>query len=180
MALLLYCHVIEANFIYHCVWNLLLTIEREPPKLFSFLGHYKNGKPPGVPQKIEEIKRKASRNDLDGLGRIFDEIVRADIRNAFFHSDYILYGEELRLKHRSSEYRKIPLEDVFLLLRKCLHFFGTFSEALMKARKSFPKDHVIKNRRSPSGSPLSSVEVLLDADTGIAIGFKSSYPLPLW
>src|SRR6202162_3943559 len=37
-ALLLYCHIIEANFIYHCLYNLLLTLEgRAPPKVFSFL-----------------------------------------------------------------------------------------------------------------------------------------------
>ena len=43
-ALLLYCHIIEANFIYHCLYNLLLTLEgRAPPKVFSFLDKYRNG-----------------------------------------------------------------------------------------------------------------------------------------
>ena len=52
IALLLYCHITEANFLYHCLYNLLLTIEHQPPKIFSFLDKYKNGVPPSVSAKL--------------------------------------------------------------------------------------------------------------------------------
>src|SRR6266566_354700 len=98
--LLLYCHIIEANFIYHCLYNLLLTVEGQaPPKVFSFLDKYKNGIPPGVPVKIGEIKAKAIEHKFLDINAIFDQIVRPEIRDAFLHSDYILIEDELRLKH---------------------------------------------------------------------------------
>jgi len=88
LALMLYCHIIETDFPYHCLYNLLLTVEgREPPKTFSFLDKYKSGIPPSVPDRLAAIKAKAIEHKFLGINAIFDQIVRADIRNVFVHSD---------------------------------------------------------------------------------------------
>ena len=179
IALLLYCHITEANFLYHCIYNLLLSAEGQPPKVFNFLDKYKNGVPPSVPAKLAEINAKSVQLGLSGIKLIFDEIIRPEIRNAFFHSDYIIFDDELRLKHRGSQYAKIPLRDVFALLEKTMDFFNSFMEALMKARRSFPRGHMITNRKSLTGVPLCSVEVLVD-DQGVVYGFQGSDPLPIW
>ncbi len=179
IALLLYCHLTEANYLYHCVYNLLLTIERQPPKVFSFLDKYRNGIPPSVTAKIMEITSKAKQNGLVGIGDMFTEIIKPDVRNAFFHSDYILFDGEVRLKHRGSEYARIPYQSVFELVEKTVDFFNGFMELLLEARRSFPKGHKITGRKTPDGRNLSSVAVLTD-DDGMTIGFEGSDPLPLW
>lgn len=179
MALLLYCHITEANFIYHCLYNLLLIVEGQPPKLFSFIDKYKNGVPPSVSAKVSEIKSKAERSGFSDIKNIFDEIIRPDIRNAFFHSDYIIFNGELRLKHRGSQYARIPLTDVFILVEKTMEFFNAFMKLLSEARRSFPKGHRITGRKSPDGRDLSSINVTVD-ENGIAIGFSTSDPLPIW
>jgi hypothetical protein len=179
IALLLYCHIVEANFLYHCLYNMLLTVAREPPKVFSFLERYKNGVPPSVSSKLVEIKARASQHGFDQIKLVFDEIVRPDIRNAFFHSDYILFAGELRLKHRGSQYASIPQKEVFALVEKTLDPFCTFMNLLGEARRSFPKGYRITGRKTPNGQNLSSVEVLVDED-GVAIGFSGSDPLPIW
>jgi hypothetical protein len=179
IALLLYCHVIEASYLYHCIYNLLLTIERNPPKVFNFLEKYRNGVPPAMTTKISEIISKATQNGFVGFVKIFDQIVKPDIRNAFFHSDYILFNGELRLKHRGSQIARIPYADIFQLVEKTIDFFNGFMDLLLEARRSFPKDYKITNRKTPSGQNLSSVTVLTD-DNGIAIGFEGSDSLPIW
>jgi len=100
IGLLLYCHITEANFFYHCIYNLLLTVEGRPPKLFSFLDKYRNGVPPSVSAKLTEIGNKAVAHGFNGIKPIFEEIIRPEIRNAFFHSDYILFDGELRCGFR--------------------------------------------------------------------------------
>lgn len=179
IALLLYCHLTEANYLYHCIYNLLLTIEGRPPKVFSFLDKYRNGIPPSVSAKLSELRSKAKQNGFVGIDEIFNEIIRSDIRNAFFHSDYILFDNELRLKHRGSELARVPYADVFALLEKAVDFFNGFMGLLMEARRSFPKGHRIINRKTPDGRNLSSIRVLTD-DKGVAVGFEGSDPLPLW
>lgn len=179
LTLLLYCHLTEASYIYHCIYNMLLTIERQPPKVFSFLEKYRNGIPPSVTAKIAEINSKAQQNGFLGISNIFTEIVRPDIRNAFFHSDYILFDSELRIKHRGSEYARIPYQDVFALLEKTVDFFHGVMELLVEARRSFSRGYKIAGRKALDGRNLSSVTVLTD-DEGMAIGFEGSDPLPIW
>ena len=179
-ALLLYCHIIEANFIYHCLYNLLLTVEGQaPPKVFGFLDKYKNGIPPNVSVKIGEIKAKAIEHKFLDINAIFDQIVRPEIRDAFLHSDYILIEDELRLKHRGSQYARIRLPEVLELVQKTVDWFNLFMGLLAASRRSFPKGHRIAGRKSPSGQNLGSVEVLVD-ERGLATGFKPSDALPLW
>jgi hypothetical protein len=179
MALFLYCHIIEANFIYHCVYNMFLTIEGlEPPKVFSFLDKYKNGVPPSVSAKLSEIKARATDHGFQALNSIFDEIIRPDIRNAFFHSDYILFDDELRLKHRGWP-ASMPLPDVFALVQKTVEFFEKFMVLRNEGLRSFPRGYVITGRKSPRGHNLADVNVLVD-EGGLANGFSVDRPLPLW
>jgi len=177
LMLFLYCHITEADFLYHCLYNLLLTIEGQPPKMFSFLDLYRNGIPPSFSKKLSEIKKKASKNGFESIESILEEIVRSDIRNAFYHSDYILFENEMRLKHNG--YQIVSFPEVIDLVDKAMSFFNFFFAQLVKARSSFQKGHKITGRKTPNGEPLSSVDVTVD-DNGIAIGFSTSDPLPVW
>jgi hypothetical protein len=177
VALFLYCHITEADYIYHCLFNMLLTLDDQQPNLFNFLQKYRKGVPPSFSVKIAEIRALATKLHFEQLNTIFDEIVRTDIRNAFFHSDYILYNGELRLKHRGAA--AIPFDEVSGLLGKSLDFFYGFMTLQSKALRSFPKGYKITGRKRPGWGALASVDVLVD-DDGLASGFSTSDPLPLW
>jgi len=179
LALFLYCHITEANYIYHGLYNMLLTVDGQQPKLFNFLTKYRKGVPPSFSAKITEIRNMADNLDFKDLNVIFDEIVRTDIRNAFFHSDYILFEGELRLKHRGSEIKSVPLQEITGLVGKALDFFYGFMNLQAKALRSFPKGYRITGRKRPGWGSLASIDVLVD-DDGIASGFSTSDPLPLW
>jgi hypothetical protein len=180
LALLLYCHITEANYHYHCLYNLLQTVDGQIPKLFNFLDKYNKGNPPSVSAKISSIRALANKHGQTGVCSIFDEIIRPDIRNAFFHSDYILFEGELRLKHRGSQIARIPFSEVIELVGKTADYFKGVLLALDRARRSFPKDYQIANRKSKDGTmQLCPVEVTID-DAGYAIGFKITRPGPVW
>ena len=180
LALLLYCHITEANFIYHCIYNMLLTVSGKQPNVFTFVNKYKSDVPPSVGVKLKEIRTAAKAAGRDNIPIIFDEIFKPAIRNAFFHSDYILFGEELRLKHRGSEYEKIPINDMLSLLENTLSFVNAVSHNIQEGRKSFPVGYTIVDRKNAHGGNLASANVVVDEESGLATGFSISDPLPLW
>lgn len=179
LALVVYCHITEASFLYHDVFNLLLAADGQPVRVFNFMHKFRNGKPPSVNAKLSDIKATADRMGYAAITVIFDEIWRPDLRNAVFHSDYILFENELRVKHRASQIAKIPLEQIFDLLQKALHLFDAVLDVRATGLRSFPKGHRITRRKSTTGQNLASIDVKVNED-GLAYGFSSSDPLPIW
>ncbi|MFW6155468.1 MAG: hypothetical protein ACOC95_09645 [Planctomycetota bacterium] len=88
-----------ANFLYHDVFNLLLAADGRPPRIFNFMHKMRNGNPPSVNARIADIKAAADRMEHAAIASMFDEIWKPELRNAVFHSDYILFENELRIKH---------------------------------------------------------------------------------
>ena len=99
-----YCQITEANYPYHVLYNMLLSIEgKSPPKLFNFLDKYRGPVPPAVKEKVKEISDKAIALNHAKIKTILDETFNVQIRNAVSHADYILYQNEFRLKHRGNQ-----------------------------------------------------------------------------
>jgi len=72
---MLYCHIIEANFIYHVLYNMLLSAENEGhPRVFNFLDKYRNGNPPSAKSKVKEICKKSKLLKIDELDKILNEV----------------------------------------------------------------------------------------------------------
>lgn len=179
LALVAYCHITEADFLYHDVFNLLLAADGQPVRVFNFTHKVRNGKPPSVNAKLTDIKATADRMEHSDITTMFDEIWQPDVRNAVFHSDYILFENELRIKHRMSQIAKIPLEQVFDFLQKALHLFDAVLDVRAKGLRSFPKGYRITGRKSSQGRNLAAIDVTVD-ENGYACGFSTSDPLPVW
>lgn len=178
IGLLLYCHITEASYIYHVIYNLLLTVEKQPPKVFSFLDKYRGAVPPSATAKVNEIRKKCSALGYDGLDAVLDDLLRPDIRNAFYHSDYIIFDDKMRLKHKGSEIKQIPLSEIFRLIEKTTDFFNLMTTAISDGRRVFPEGYKIEGRKNSAGQSLSSINVIVSE--GMVTGFSSSDPLPLW
>lgn len=180
LLLQMYCQVTETSYIYHIIYNMLLTIDnQEPPRLFNFLDKYRGPVPPSVSVKHQSIKDLASTHNLNGLIGIFDKIYNSDIRNAVSHADYILFNDEFRLKHRGDAIKKIKLDEVYDLVNYAVIFFQTFFQISYKHKKSYKNDYVIENRKGKAGNNLSSIKVIVDK-SGLLSGFQTCDPLPIW
>jgi hypothetical protein len=106
LALISYCHITEMNLPYELLANLLrLKIGKkystEP------LGHLatpifrkkvlKRIRPASPEKKIEEIEKLSIDAALPDVGRALRQIYDPVIRNAFYHSDYVLHDDGMRL-----------------------------------------------------------------------------------
>lgn len=180
LLLLCYTQITEANYIYHVIYNMLISIENEnPPKLFNFLDLYNNGIPPSVRSKVELICKKADKNGHQGIKELLNTVFDYSIRNAISHADYILYKNELRLKHKGSEIKKIELDNVFILVQRTIIFFETFFNVSDAHRKSYADGHVIGNRKNNNGQSLANIILRVDPQLGLN-GFQQTDPLPTW
>ncbi len=117
LLLVTYCQILESSYLYHIIYNLLSCIKGdEPPKVFNFLEFYKAGVPPSVWRKVEEINSLSKAVDDEKSGKILIEIFDQPIRNAVSHADYILFKDELRLKHKGNDIKKIPIHSFQMLM----------------------------------------------------------------
>ncbi len=180
LLLQMYCQVTEAGYLYHIIYNMLLTVDNEePPRLFNFLDKYRGPIPPNVGVKLNSIKTLSSKHKLNGLIDIFKKIYDYDIRNAVSHADYILFEDEFRLKHRGDVIKKIKLDDVYDLVNYAVIFFQTFFAVSYKHKTSYKNDYVINNRKGKAGNNLSSIKLKV-GKSSVLIGFEAMDPLPVW
>jgi hypothetical protein len=128
LALVSYCHVTEMDVPYELLANLLrlrlggkyaihpfrhLTKPQKQPKKGKGWG---NSRPPSPEAKIKEIERLATEAQVPQVGEALRGIYDSVIRNAVYHSDYVLHDESMRLL---SSYRKSKETN---MLTKIIHF----------------------------------------------------------
>lgn len=180
LLLLLYCQITESSYMYHVLYNMLLCIENEsPPKVFNFMDKYKKGTPPSVKSKVRQIREKAEKHGQQELSTCLNKFFHSPLRNAISHADFILYRDELRLKHKGDEIEKMKLQDVVNLINAALMFFQTFFQTLDKHKMSYKDEYVICGRKNKVGHNLMSITLKVDSN-GVLIGFSGSDPLPMW
>ena len=178
--LLLYCQITEASYLYHILYNMLLCIEgKTPPKVFNFLDQVNKGNPPSVKSKVSQITKKATQNGQTKLVEALTFIFDSSVRNAISHADYILFNDELRLKHKGNEIRKIKLAEVAQLISSALEFFEVFFQVVQKHKTSYKDGHLITGRKNNQGHSLMSIKLKVDEKHGL-YGFSGSDPVPLW
>lgn len=143
LSLLLYCHVVEAKYVYEVIANFLRVANGEGyttdpiqhlykvPKLPAKNGGPLQAIPPSAKRVIGELQklaRVARQPDIAAiLGEMFDE----NVRNAFSHSDYIIKGHEFQSPN--CWFRKgqiwsqvMHLQDLVDLINRGLAFFQAF------------------------------------------------------
>jgi hypothetical protein len=180
LLLLCYTQITEANYLYHVIYNMLISIENgNLPKVFSFLDLYKNGIPPSVKSKVGMICEKSEKLGHQRIKDLLENIFDYGIRNAISHADYIIYKDELRLKHKGSDIRIIKLDDVFDLVQRTIIFFEVFFKTSDTHKKSYSDGYVISNRKNEKGQNLASITLKVNPKVGL-IGFQQSDPLPTW
>ncbi len=96
-----YCHIMEADFAYLVIWNLLRILNKQK-SMWTFYNCDENGDPiknkkDGYSvlrfplEKINAIKIIADKIDL-GIGNILLKLWKSELRNSFSHSQYYWMG----------------------------------------------------------------------------------------
>jgi hypothetical protein len=99
LLLFIYCHITEANDFYCIVANLLRIITGKRYQSDPFWGEiHSSGTTASKPySKVKRIIEFASEANMPLIGELYKDCLLSEIRNAFFHSDYVLHKDEFHI-----------------------------------------------------------------------------------
>ncbi len=159
LALLLYCHLVEADAPYEILSNLFSTIAGDRYNADPFRSLYrKKGKglwkqpvPPSVPMKIRCLCEAAEKQGVSELPRLLNWMFNDVVRNAFVHSDYTIHDGEFRV--RNALFRRgdvleqmIDLKSLINVVNRGLAFFNGFIQVYTNHRLSYKENKKIVGR----------------------------------
>ena len=169
IALLLYCHIYESNFIPKMLYNLLTLIENGTYSEWPFPYNAKKHYDASADTKLKMIKEKALCLNLNSFVDLIDFIYDKTVRNSFFHSDYTFHpqnGIYFSVERNATTVIK-TYDEMDLLLNSMFIFYETFIETWLKYKKSYSDGYKIK----VPNAPLVNI-LMVDKDTNEVIGIS--------
>lgn len=164
LMLMYYCHVIESKALYAFIYNLVSIANGGPnqidpfktkpiseveiiakinelcsettdkKKVEKFESLTKKLLPVSVAQKVQMISKSLNSIGLGKLGKTLETLHNKDVRNAFSHNRYNIYGETLLL-FTENGLKRMPLYDFLELFVNTLNFNALLSEKANNEKK---------------------------------------------
>lgn len=157
LALLLYCHLTEAEDVYRIIYNMLRITQGHRYSAFPFeplVIRRRNGDriDPSVRKIVNEIETYARTIIRPVVGDMFRESVNHELRNAFYHSDYTIYNGEFRSRHAwflhedNVRSQVLSQEELNQLINSGISLFQDFMSVYMKHRRSYRSNKIVQGR----------------------------------
>jgi hypothetical protein len=186
LGLLTYCHVVEADAIYEVLDNMLRTIEGERCSIDPFADLYRKKKPskgrpfgvsipPSAKEVIKSLCEHARRVGDDELAALIDGMFHDGVRNAFFHSDYILYKDEFRSREAAlgtQGRHSLTLQELGDIINRGLGFYEAFMQVWRDHKCSYKESKIVEGRFRADGG-LMPLRLLVHPTHGV-YGFTSN------
>lgn len=171
LALLTYSHITEIDAVYDMLANMLLTINGKRCSITPFADYAAATKKRASSpfEKIAALKDMEKASGITSLGGMFDVFFDNKIRNAFYHSDYTIYGNEFRYRRKYAV--AAPIAEVMRKIQECINFYLAFMRLQDDHRRSYKEPKIIKGRLAPNDGWLD-VELTIQEGGGL-IGFRT-------
>ena len=179
LALFLYCHLTEMSDVYDIPANMLRVISGERYSISPFLNGLKQGEnPPTSPSgKARRIKDLAHEHDMQELGDIFEVMLVKQVRNAFYHSDYILTKDSLNIRHGDGvvidnmHQHRVPYSWLMPRLQLGINTSLAVLSHTLDSIQSYKADKIVQGRFAADGGWMP-IQLTTDPEYGLT-GFKS-------
>ncbi|MEK9138113.1 MAG: hypothetical protein AAB393_13390, partial [Bacteroidota bacterium] len=190
LALQSYCHVTEMDLPYDLLANLLrLRLgqkylidpfhdlwQRRPSKVSTLLT---SPRPPSTGQKLRRITELAKQASMQRVADALAEVNDTSVRNAVYHSDYLLHDDALHMV-KGSRYSpkqhcytpRVPLDELEELISGAFAFHQALFGLYERCRRSFVD---WKDAFLPYDGYKSILELLFDREDKL-IGFRVYWP----
>lgn len=184
LGLLLYSHLTEVDAIYEVLANLVRVTTGERYSLDPFGDLYAppskpryEQRPPSAKSVTERLAEQARKAGFGEVADVMRWFFSDAVRNAFFHSDYVLYQDEFRSREAwfvddgGTRSRSLKLTRLADLIDRGVLFYRTFMATYIQHRMSYRVEKQIKGRLGADGSVIP-VTLLADSDRGL-FGFRA-------
>ena len=179
LILFLYCHATEMHDLYHIIGNLLLVSLGERYHFEPFAADVRGAKTAATKpsKKVERIRSWSEESGLQAVGELLDYMLIREVRNAFFHSDYVIFGDEFRIvrgegiKIDNVVTKAIKFEWLLPRLQLGINTVLRVIELVRYHQTSY-KEVKILPARILQGGGLEDVELIIDNVHGV-VGFRT-------
>jgi len=189
ICLLVYCHVTEVDAIYSIIENMLRIIEGERASTDPFWDLYKprkkkkeisrtfNLQPLSKKRIVNRLIEHASKLKENEVSEIIKEMYNDDVRNSFYHSDYIIYKDEYRICNSKSDLgglvaSTIKISDLLVTINNGIHYYQAFMAVYSKHIISYKEPKIVCGHISGKENDPEPIELLVDSKKGV-YGFKT-------
>lgn len=179
LALFLYCHLTEMSDVYSIPANMLHVLAGRRYSMSPFLHGLDQGEqqPSSPSGKARRIKSLALEHDMEEFGELFETMIVKDVRNAFYHSDYILTNESLNIRHGEGvvidgmRNNRVPYTWLLPRLQLGINTALAVLNQTLNEIQSYKEDKVVKGRIDHDGGWLP-VQLTTHPEHGL-VGFKT-------
>ncbi|MEI7749427.1 MAG: hypothetical protein WCJ25_00290 [Candidatus Moraniibacteriota bacterium] len=178
LSLLLYCHATEIDDVYLTIANLFRIIKGDRYGSAIFKKKDEEGKKIKYPsQKISEIKKLAQDSKYENIPEVMEYFLEKEIRNAFYHSDYILYEDAFNIRNGAGVLMNgiidpsVPLAWFMPKVRLGVEFSIEVINLIQKSIHSYRKEKVV-NARILQNEEIDPVLSTVNPKFGLS-GFRS-------
>lgn len=180
LALLLYCHLTEVDAIYEILENMLRVVDGDRYSGWPFERLARGKTPPSAARVVDALAKHARDSRRRKLADLLEWEFNSEVRNAFFHSDYILHDKELRsrgalfVQPNGVRAPSMSFEQLQELFNRGLLFYEIFMNTFEQHIRSYKKDREIEGRFGPEGEQVP-LTLLADERRGL-YGVRSTGP----
>ncbi|WP_158932374.1 hypothetical protein [Acidisphaera sp. S103] len=153
--LMLYCQLSEAGGFYESLKNIMGVVTLKPYLLWPFKDLVRVKKTsaritgPNANATFRDLASSAKSIGLSRLSFLLEDAFRDDIRNGVSHADYVLWGDELRLRNRNGGHPdKLSIEEINEALTRGMGFFEILRDYNAASMRSFDPAKEIVGRLS--------------------------------
>ena len=132
-----YCHLSEASGFYECPKNLLRLVGGECYRMWPFLelnrSHGVMGEKiaPNANKVFKDLIGHATELGLKDLAAVFENAFDPKIRNAYSHSDYILWKDGFRIRNQACGHPEvIPWNEFEKKINRGVNFYHLIKELI--------------------------------------------------
>jgi hypothetical protein len=190
LALLCYCHITEVDAIYGIIENLLRTVEGNRCSIEPFWDLYPKQdkakprskldnirRPPLAVEVVRFVKDHANSIGQTDVATILDDMFNDKVRNSFYHSDYIIYGDEYRIRETRGQFggvssASIKISELTEIVNRGIQFYQAFMNTLLFNIRSYKTSKIVMGRIQGDDNPPVPIQLLVHPERGV-YGFQS-------
>ena len=180
LLLFAYCHATEMSATYDTIANLIRILLGERWSLNPFSGalHSSNKTLTKPEPKTLRIQEWAMQAEIPEIGEVMRKMLEKNVRNAVYHSDYILEGAVFRIDQGAGVLvngtitKGIPLEWLIEKIEVAINFSIMVIDLIIKYTQSYQDEKYIRGRCGADGG-WRDVKLTVESDyglTGFAVG----------
>ncbi|MEK6710979.1 MAG: hypothetical protein AABZ64_10410, partial [Nitrospinota bacterium] len=165
-----YGHILEASEPYELLANLLEIAQGKKCRLRQFPSDAR-GRPLTPGEKISRLEKMADNAKMPQVVLPLKEAWDRYFRNAIFHADYTLYGDEVRTIRPLKSYSN---EEVLILINRALAYHDALANLRKMHLESYTEPVIIPVHPDFSSDPDERATVIVREDYG-ATGLKDAW-----